>query len=219
MHLRAYTLIEVIIAMVIITLLLLGAIGLVRSYSMSLQWDRLFSVLEQEFFNANVYALAGVAANSADDEDPLVSVLPGMRHLYFQKGDVSQLLYLETVENGAKRKIIFSRRLKIDPAGDVNLKKIEFFDGFFEPPELLGASDQLLMSWASPLSELTFHGFSEDLFSNEVLNGQESFLLPPVELRCEKHPDQCLIKITFQDQRGDERGEFFDVQKGVERES
>lgn len=212
MKLRAYTLIEVIIVIVIIAILLLGAIGLVQRYSMTLQWDRLFSALEQEFFDANAYTLAGVATDPADDETPLVSVLPGMRHLYFAKGDVSKLLYLETVENGSKRKVILSRPLKISEGG-VIVNAIEFFDG----SELFRETDHVLMSWSSPLAELTFQGFSDDIFGSEVLSGQESFLLPE-ETICEKHPNECSVKITFQDERGDTRGEFFDLQKGVERD-
>ena len=217
MILCAYTLIEVIITLVVIALLLLGAIGLARSYGMTYQWDRFFSGLEQEFFDANVYALAGVATDPADDENPLVSVLPGMRHLYFRKGDGAQLFYLETVENGSKRKVVLSRPMKAEQ-GELTLKKIEFFDEYFDPPEPLGESDCLLMSWSSPLAELTFRGFSEDVFPSEVLNGQVSFVLPPPEARCEKHPDRCSVKMTFQDSHGDERGEFFDVQKGAIRD-
>jgi len=180
---------------------------------MTLQWDRFFSGLEQEFFDANAYSLAGVAMDPADDENPLVSVLPGMRHLYFQRGDVSKLLYLETVENGSKRKVILSRPMKIEQ-GDVTVKKIEFFDG----SELLGEANLVLMSWSSPLAELKFQRFSDDIFNAGVLGGQESFLLPSAEARCDKHPDQCAVRITFQDAHGDERGEFFDVQKGVDRD-
>lgn len=214
--------VEILIAVVLICILLIGALALTAPYAADLQWDRLFDRLEQRFLDTNTYALAGVSMAKAVDEEADVSSIPEMYHLFFKKGDAGEIWYLETrpllpgesAPSGHNRHITFQQRVDLD-VPVLQLEQILLVD---EIEKTTGeSSDSVLVTWANPFAQLSFRFDHSLAFSGDAF--LETFRLGDPDEKCEQYPKTCFLSLTYERPESDDRYKMvFDLQKGIYRD-
>lgn len=218
MRLRAFTVLEVLVSLMIISVIVVGGLMVSSRYALRNYWEELFQSVEQEFFTTNVYALSGVSVQgldlgvSLDEED-----LPEMHHLYFQTGNDGKLWYVETRQKeggtSSQREVVFDEQKVFD----LNYFKLNSLELFQDEETAVGVSEPaVLMTWTGPLAQLTFHFISSPLVGGSSFPAE--FVMPDEPSHCVDTPDQCLIKTTFEDRAGNTKAMFIDLQKGVSKE-
>lgn len=197
---RAFTLLEILVAISITALILAGSLSMTSRYVNKLAWDRLFSVLESAFLKANASALAGVG--EADQY-----------HLYVEKtADEPILWYFETVaadpNDPKKRTIITQERLEA-PNLSIVLDSLELAQS---------SGNQALMTFTRPFAFLQFQLLSERLpKSGDAL--ATGFDLPSVVSFCENVAEPCALTMSFIRPGTTQKKRIsFDAQKGIKNE-
>lgn len=212
MNLKGFTLIEVLLVMMIISILLLGSISLTVKYSADLQWNRVFNRLEQMLLDVNTYALAGISMGYKDGE---VVELPGMYHLFIKKGEPI-VWYLESRALAAgemgdgDRKIVYQEKRNLD------VLSMELEDIFLREDGGGGVEDHsesVLVTWSSPFARLSFYDQADVEFAGDEL--KETFDLGESSERCEEN---CLLFLEYQRSGGQMHVISFDLQKGIYRD-
>jgi prepilin-type N-terminal cleavage/methylation domain-containing protein len=211
---RAFSLIEILVVMVIISILLLGSISLTVKYSADLQWNRLFNRLEQMVLDVNTYALAGISLGFEQHEE--VEELPDMHHLFISKGEPvvwylesRALLDDEAAPSSHDRKIVYQEKQ------DLDVSSMELEQIFLQESQEGGerkSYESVLFTWSNPFARLEF--LDADLeFEGEGL--KETFMLGEQDEMC---GENCFLSLGYVKSGGEGRGILFDLQKGVYRD-
>jgi len=205
MKYKGFTLLEVLLVIVIISLLLLGSVSLTVKYSSDLQWNRLFHRLEQLVLDVNTYALAGLSFGF--EEGGSVDDLPDMYHLFIQKGE-PVLWYLEsTAGEEDERRIVFQEKHDLE-VGVIDLEEI-----FLQSDTKTENLERVLLTWSKPYAQLKFYGKADIQFSGGQLD--ETFDLGEISELCD---ETCSLTLEYQRSGGDLRRVSLDLQKGISRE-
>lgn len=194
---RAFTLLEILIAISITALILAGALSMTSRYVHKLAWDRLFSALESAFLKANASALAGIGEAE-------------QYHLYLEKtADEPMLWYFETVaadmNDLKKRSVVSQERIEV-PSLSIMLDSIEL-------PGSQGS--QALMTFTRPFAFLQFQLLSEKLpkSGEDLVSG---FDLPSSIASCENAAEPCALTMSFvRPGTTQVKRMVFDAQKGM----
>jgi prepilin-type N-terminal cleavage/methylation domain-containing protein len=213
-HFRAFSLIELLVVMVIISILLLGSISLTVKYSADLQWNRLFNRLEQMVLDVNTYALAGISLGFEEKEE--VSELPDMRHLLMMKGEPivwylesRALLEDEAAPSSHDRKIVYQEKQ------DLDVSSMELDQIFLQESQEGGerrSFESVLFTWSNPFARLEF--LDADLeFDGKGL--KETFVLGEQDEMCESN---CFLSLEYVKSGAEGSGIMFDLQKGIYRD-
>ncbi|MGE3278897.1 MAG: type II secretion system protein [Candidatus Altimarinota bacterium] len=198
---RGFTLIEVLLVIVMLSMLLLGSVSLTVKYSADLQWNRLFHRLEQLVLDVNTYALAGLSFGF--EEGGLVDDLPDMHHLFLQKGE-PVVWYVESrADTGDERKIVFQE------PHDLEVDVIELQEMFLKSDAGTENLERVLLTWSKPYAQLSFYGNVEMPFSGGRL--EETFELGEMTEVCDEN---CALTLEYQRGEGELRRMSFDLQKG-----
>lgn len=206
MLVRGFTLIEVLLVMVIISILLFGSLSLTAKYSANLQWNRLFSRLEQLVLDVNTYALAGVSFGF-EASGGVIEELPDMYHLLIKKGE-PVVWYLESRENGAaRRKIVFQERRDLN-ADAMNLEEI-----FLRLNDEQKSEEQVLLTWSNPYARLQFYPEASLEFLGDTV--EEIFELGEPDELCQEN---CLLNLEYVKADAEKHAVSFDLQKGIYRD-
>ncbi len=217
---RAFTLVEVMVAMIIISILLVSGLGITRHYLQQNAWDTLFQRLERSFQDVNVYALAGFSAGFAESGEQ-VAELPEMYHLYFESGrDGGAIWYFETRRqdpegSATKRHISYQDYIEF-PVNRILMEKVELY------ADHTGGGQQtesnVLLTWKNPFAQLSFQPVATELSKavgdNTLLESE--FDLPADYSGCQNNPDECSMTIIYEREGSTERRQItIDLQKGV----
>ena len=221
--LRGFSLLEILIAMVIVTILLVGSLRIVDSYLAQASWGRLFTQLERSFLDANVYALAGFSAGYADSGDS--ADIPEIYHLYLETGDHGQSLwYLEShrenlEDEPEEQQISFQRYIEL-PVKRIELDRIQLNS------DRVGGSQrttqQILISWENPFAQLSFYEIANPLTKTANPEELETSLTLPDEPYdgCDTNPRECHVELVYQHPgTGVEKQLMIDLQKALTVES
>lgn len=208
---------EILVALMIISIIMVGSLMLGRRYAIRSYWDKLFQMAQQQFLETNVYALSGVTARYLDLGVPVnQEELPEMHHLYWQVGEEGIVWYLETKQKDYKTMAVMDRELVFDQEVTFDLpyftiRKLELYQD--EETSVSGISgDAALITWTGPLAELSFHFFDNGLASSSF---PAEFTMTEQPEHCVDSPDKCMLKITFENNAGIQKAMFFDLQKGI----
>lgn len=175
---RAFTLLEILIAISITALILAGALSMTSRYVYQLAWDRLFSALESAFLKANASALAGIGEAE-------------QYHLYLEKtADEPILWYVETVATDSqdikKRSVVKQERLET-PSSSIVLDHLAIGEA---------SANQALMTFTRPFAFLQLQLLSDQLpKSGEDLS--TVFDMPQISASCESAAVSCALTMTF----------------------
>lgn len=198
---KAFSLLEVLIAISITAIILAGALSMTSRYVHKLAWDRLFSTLENAFLKANASALAGIGEAE-------------QYHLYLEKtADEPMLWYVETesVEgsgNERKRNVVRQERIEV-PTLSIALDSLELAQSF-------GA--QALMTFTRPFAFLQFQLLSEKLSKSGDALASE-FDMPSAIASCANAAEPCVLTMSFvRPGTTQVKRMVFDIQKKIEHD-
>ncbi|MDP2691939.1 MAG: prepilin-type N-terminal cleavage/methylation domain-containing protein [Candidatus Gracilibacteria bacterium] len=220
---RGFTLVEILIAMVIISLMLGAGITMTNRYLQGVRWDRLFDRLERQFLDVNTYALAGFTKSDVGDD---LAELPEMYHLYFEADqDEFGLWYIESKQRGVvsenERTISFQEHIDDLDVFPIQLNELVLREGPDSETGERRTADSVVMTWSRPFSQLSFRIFDEgsgglDQSEEGILSSD--FDLPEEIEDCQQFPKVCHLTMTFiWPETSVERSMIFDLQKGVTR--
>ena len=214
---------DVLVAIVIISILVGASVALASRYILSLHWDRLFNGLEQVVFDTNVYSLSGYSVAYLNSGGTDVGVLPEMHHLYFEKGNQDRgvnFWYFESQpkEGGSVGQRIITYKDEIDPEVDLFALK----DIVFEADGSKVSPSDVLMTWETPLSQLSFRLNPTGVDDSDTV--PDEFVLPAAAEDCNTMDTvsgkiiECTLTLTYERLGTVSHTIKFDTGKGVERE-
>ncbi|MDF2379306.1 MAG: prepilin-type N-terminal cleavage/methylation domain-containing protein [Candidatus Gracilibacteria bacterium] len=228
--LRGFSLIEVLVATVMISIVLIGSIGMTTRYIYNYSWPKLFDAVEQEFLDVNTAALAGFSKAFAKSGENIAEI-PEMYHLYFEEGDDLGMYYLETrmqdvLSNEVeKRQITYQEYVSVD-VDMLKLERIALFATADPSASTVLSREGVLMTWSNPFSQLSFRFLpinkKMDRVSVNVL--VDTFDLPDEPSDCEqsetlKTPGNCFVGLKYsRPGTTQEKSVMFGKQKGIYRD-
>lgn len=190
---RGFSLAEIMVALVVISLLIVGSYSLTIGFVHEYQWNRVFSKLEDEFLKANTKALAGLSSTKN---------IPEQYALYFETGTQEmKMWYLEL----SSKEILFQFPV-FDDSIPIQLQKIAVLDK---------TAPAALLIFTPPFAQLNFY-----LLSAALPKDSEFVMKPNIEISqtpaCSS--DTCALELTFvRPGTSNQRTVLIDLQKGIER--
>jgi len=226
---RAFTLVEILVAIVIMSFILVSGISMTVHYIYDMNWDRLFDRLERQFLDINAFALAGFSAAYVESGDD-VKELPEMYHMYMESmEDEFGVWYFESrLKDGAtsddQRWITYQKYFDLD-VSPIILEKVVLQEGptLESGPQI--TDNNVLISWANPFSQLSFRMYSSQLLKTGD-DLKQGFTLNPERLGCKDYPKVCALTLYFIRPESLSRKDVvlqaktltFDLQKGIYRD-
>lgn len=222
-----FALVEVLIAVVVISIVLIAAVNMTSRYLVSATWPKLFDAVEQEFLDVNTASLAGFSKSFADNAENIAEI-PDMYHLYFEKGGEAGVWYLESrmqdpqSDEVEQRQITFQEfeTFDVDP---LELTKLSLHTTSDPNTNQVLSRDAILMSWSHPFSQLSFQFFDAKMSrTGSELSGQ--FALPDEPTDCVTvglgDLKNCFVNLQYvRPGTTQEKSVVFGKQKGIYRDS
>jgi prepilin-type N-terminal cleavage/methylation domain-containing protein len=217
---RGFSLIEILIALLVISILLVAALGMTTRFVSEAAWDRLFVRLERQFLDTNTYALAGFSKAFALTGEKIEEV-PEMIHLYYELGGEMGAWYLETKKNEDPallndRLIAYQEFLPIDDVEPIVLKSLALIESDDPDSTSLLTRPAVIITWQNPFSLMNFHFFDVKLAKvGEKL--ADRFTLPDVPEQCQGPIGaNCFLSLTYERPGTTQvKSMVFSKQKGV----
>jgi len=200
--LRGFSLLEVLVAVVIVSVLLAGGMHMTSRYVYTSAWDRLFDRIEQQFSDVNVYALAGFSAAYEENIQDLNKV-PEYYHLYFRTNDsMVEAWYLETQQIGTQGvddeyEVVYQQYIdfEVDP---IVLEGLSLQNQPDLDKGLIQSYDHVFVTWSNPFADLSFQFSSAaPTFRSENGSFGETFRLTGPNPVCEDGNTVCHLTLSF----------------------
>lgn len=222
---KAFTLLEILVAMTMVSFVLIGAVSLSFSYVRDLRWNQLFDRLEGKILEANTLALAGFSKKDLTVSGDLQN-FPDMIHLYLEKGKLTgddeknaNIWFLESKQKTGQS-LVNVRTISFQDFFDLDLFPLELENmvlrqGKDEASGKTVTLPHVFLTWSLPLSRLSFRtgimpSFQE-IFPNEI-----TFDAPYKE--CDDNPSFCTLTLNFsRPGTTEEKSLILDLQKGLQR--